>query len=137
MGCSDWHTVFRCKDFLGSTCLVLLELEGIRLAHTADIIPGLHLGRAEVLRGLRNFLNMDRSEHHSTDRPKERGMEKGSGRHSTVRGRDRSVFNQTTIGTVSMRRLLRDGAEPVCAFPRVTKPSWAEIETEQLLLNSL
>ena len=39
-----------------------------RLASTADIISGLQLGRAEVLRGLRNFLNMDRPEHHSTDR---------------------------------------------------------------------
>ena len=41
---------------------------------------GLQLGRVEVLRGLRNFLNMDRPEHHSTDRLKERGVEKGSGR---------------------------------------------------------
>ena len=36
-------------------------------------------GRAEVLRGLRNFLNMDRPEYHSIDRLKERGVEKGSG----------------------------------------------------------
>ena len=48
-----------------------------RLANTADITCGLQLGRAEVLRGLRNFLNMDRPEHHSTHRLKERGMEKG------------------------------------------------------------
>ena len=47
---------------------------------------GLQLGRAEVLRGLRNFLNMDRPEHHSIDRLKERGVEKGSGRHSTLQG---------------------------------------------------
>ena len=55
-----------------------------RLASTADITSGLQLGRAEVLRGLRNFLNMDRPERHSIDRLKERGVEKGSGRHSTL-----------------------------------------------------
>ena len=68
-----------------------------RLASTADITSGLRLGRAEVLRGLRNFLNMDRPEHHSTDRLKERGVEKGSGRHSTLQGRERSAFHQTYI----------------------------------------
>ena len=30
-----------------------------------------------VLRGLRNFLSTDKPEHHSTDRLKERGVEKG------------------------------------------------------------
>ena len=41
-----------------------------RLASTANITSGLH-GMAEVLRGLRNFLNMDKPEHHSTDCLKE------------------------------------------------------------------
>ena len=50
--------------------------------------------RAEVLRGLRNFLNIDRPEHHSIDRLKERGVEKGQ---------ERSEFNQTNIGSVSER----------------------------------
>ena len=57
-----------------------------RLASTADITSGLQLGRAEVLRGLRNFLSTDKPEHHSIDRLKERGVEKGSGRHSTLQG---------------------------------------------------
>ena len=97
-----------------------------RLASTADITSGLQLGRAEVLRGLRNFLSTDKPEHHSIDRQKERGVEKGSGRHSTLQGRERSVFNQTNIGTVSratLGRLLRDGAERVWAFPSATMPS--------------
>ena len=88
--------------------------------------PGVQLDRAEVLRGLRNFLNMNRPENHSTDRLKERGVEKGSGRHSTFQGRERSVFNQTNIGTVSratLGRLLRDGVERVWAFPSATMPS--------------
>ena len=58
MCCADWHTAMH----------------------------GLQLGRAELLRGLRTFLNMDRSEHHSIDHLKERGVEKGSGRHSTLQG---------------------------------------------------
>ena len=85
-------------------------------------------GRAEVLRGLRNFLNTDKPEHHSTDRLKERGMEKGSGGHSTLQGRERSVFNQVNIGTVSgatLRRLLGDGVERLWAFPSATMPSCA------------
>ena len=59
---------------------------------------------------------MDRLEHLSIDRLKERGVEKGSGRHPTLRGRERSVFNQTNIGTVSrvaLERLLKDGTGPL------------------------
>ena len=49
------------------------------LASTADITCGLQLGRVEVLRALRDFLNIDRLEHHSTDhlKKKARGVEKG------------------------------------------------------------
>ena len=61
----------------------------------------------EVFRGLRNFLIMDRSEQHRTDRLKERGVEKGSGRHSTLQGREQSVFNGTNIDTVSRAALGR------------------------------
>ena len=103
-----------------------------RLASTADITsPGLQLGRAEVLRGLRNFLNMDRPEHHSIDRLKERGVGKGSGRHSILQSWEWSVFNQTNIGTVSratLGRLLGDGVERVWAFWSAIMPSWAETE---------
>ena len=81
-----------------------------RLASTADITSGLQLGRADALKSLRSFLNMDRPEHHSIDRLKERGVEKGSGQHSTLQDRERSVFNQANIGTVlrtTLWRLLR------------------------------
>ena len=93
---------------------------------------GLQIDRAEVIRGWRNFLNMDRPEHPSIDCLKERGVEKGSGRHSTLRGRERSVFNQTNIGTVSratLSRLLRDREKRVWAFPSTTMPFKAETET--------
>ena len=88
---------------------------------------------AEVLRSLRSFLNTDRPEHYIIDRLVERGMEKGSGRHSTLPGRERSVLNQTDFGTVSRTtfgRLLRDVVECVWAFPNATMSSRAETETE-------
>ena len=44
---------------------------------------------------------MNKSDTVFIDRLKERGVEKGSGRHSTLQGRERSVFNQTNIGSVS------------------------------------
>ena len=64
-------------------------------------------------------------------------VEKGSDRHSTLHGRERSVFNQANIGTVSratLGRLLKDGAERVWAFPSATMPSLAETETENASL---
>ena len=130
---SDWHTAMhslRLQRFLWIYCPGHAGVSGNeradRLASTADITSGLQLGRAEVLRGLRNFLSTDKLEHHSIDRLKERGVEKGSGRHSTLQGRERSVFNQTNIGTVSratLGRLLRDGVECVWAFPNAAMPS--------------
>ena len=133
MGYPDWFTAMnslRLQRFLWIYCPGHAGVSGNeradRLASTADITSGLQLGRAEVLRGLRNFLNMDRQEHHSIDRLKERGVGKGSGWHSTLQGRERSVVNHTNIGTVSratLGRLLRDGAECICAFPSATMPS--------------
>ena len=52
--------------------------------------------------------NMDRPEHHSIDCLKERGVEKRSGRHSTLQGREKSVFNQALFES-NLGRLLRDG----------------------------
>ena len=133
MGCPDWHTAMHSLQLQRLLWIYCPGHAGVsgneradRLASTADITSGLQLGRAEVLRGLRNFLSTDKPEHHSIDRLKERGVEKGSGRHSTLKGRERSVFNQANIGTVSratLGRLLRDGAERVWAFPSATMSS--------------
>ena len=86
MGCPDWHTAMhslRLQRLLWIYCPGHAGVSGNeradRLASTADITSGLQLGRAEVLRGLRNFLSTDKPEHHSIDRLKERGVEKGSG----------------------------------------------------------
>ena len=102
MGCTDWHTAMHSlwlQRLLWIYCPGHTRVSGNewadRLASAADFTSGLQLGRAEVLRGLRNFLNTDRPEHQSTDRLKERGVEKGSGRHSSLQGQEQSVFNQT------------------------------------------
>ena len=132
MGCPDWLKAMQSSATKTSVDLLSWARQSRgneqadRLAGTADITSGLQLGRVEVLRGLRNFLNMDRPEHHSTDRLKERGVDIESGRHFTLQGRKRSVFNQTNIGTVSratLGRLLRDGAECIWAFSSTTMPS--------------
>ena len=133
MGCPDWHTAMhslRLQRLLWIYCPGHAGVSGNeradRLASTADVTSGLQLDGAEVLRGLRNFLNTDKPEHHSIDRLKERGVETGSGRNSTLHGRERSVINQANIGTVSkatLGRLLRDGAQRVWAFLSATMPS--------------
>ena len=83
MGCPDWHTAMHSlwlQRLLWIYCPGHAGVSGNeradRLASTADITSGLQLNRAEVLRGLRNFLNTDKPEHHSIDRLKERGVEK-------------------------------------------------------------
>ena len=136
MGCPNWHTAMPSlwlQRLLWIYCPGHTKVSGNewadRLVSTGDITSGLQLGMEEMLRGLRNFLNMDRPEHHSTDHLKERGVEKGSSRHSTLQGQERSVFNQTNIGTVSratLGRLLRDGVEHIWAFLSATMPFWAD-----------
>ena len=92
-----------------------------RLPGTATIQEGLLLGKSEVLRQLRKILQAnDQAQHHSIDRLQERGVRKGSGRWLTLKGWDRAIFNQTSIGTISrttLQRLLKDGAERIWAFP--------------------
>ena len=70
-----------------------------RLTSTAAITTSLQLGKTEMLRSSRNFLNTNRPKHYSTDRLKEGGVEKESGQFSTLRGRGRSALNQTNIDT--------------------------------------
>ena len=118
MGCPYWHTAMlslRLQRFLWIHCPGHAGVSGKeradRLASAADITSGLQLGRAEVLQGLRNFLNMDRPEHHSIDCLHERGVEKWSGRNCTV--------SRATLG-----KLLRDGAERYGPF----RALWCHLE---------
>ena len=98
MGCPDWHTVMHSLRLQRPMWIYCLRHTRVsenewadRLASTADITSGQQFGRAEVLPGLRDFLNMDRSKHHSNDDPNERGVETGSVQKSTLRGWERSV----------------------------------------------
>ena len=115
-------TVFSYKDFCGSTVLGSGNERADRLASTADITSGLQLGRAEVLLGLKNFLNMDRPGHHSTDRLKERGVEKEAADIPTCKV-ENDLCSTRQILALFRRRLLRDRAEQVWAFPSTTMPS--------------
>ena len=53
-----------CMYCLGHIGFRVIE-QANRLASMTDITTDLLLGRTEVLRGLRNFLSMDRPDHHN------------------------------------------------------------------------
>ena len=83
-----------------------------RLAGKATLTSGSLLGRSQVLRSLRHYLRAQSQGHHTIDRLEERGVEKGSARRSSLKGRERAIVSQTNIGTVSkatLGKLLRDG----------------------------
>ena len=67
----------------------------------ATFTSGLHLGRSEVLRSLRHYLRAQSQGHHTIDRLEERGVERGSARRSSLKGREMVIVNQTNIGTAS------------------------------------
>ena len=76
-----------------------------RLADKATLTTGFLLGRSEVLRSLRHYLRVQSEGHHTIDSLEERGIERGSARRSFLTGRERTVDNQTNIGTVSQATL--------------------------------
>ena len=91
-----------------------------RLAGKATLTSGLLLGRSEVLRSLRRYLQAQNQGHHTIDRLEQTGVERRSTRRSSFKGRERAIVNQTKIGTVSkatLGTLLRDGVERIWAFP--------------------
>ena len=78
----------------------------------ATITTGLRLGRFEMLRNLRHYPRAQSQGRHTIDRLEERGVERGSARRSSLKGRERAIVNQTKIETVSKATLgqpLRDG----------------------------
>ena len=73
-----------------------------------------------VLRSLRHYLQAQSQGHHTICHLEERGVERGSARRSSLKGRERAIVSQTNIGTVSkatLGKLLRDGVERIWAFP--------------------
>ena len=82
-----------------------------RLAGKETIISGLLLVRSEVLRSLRHYLRSQSQGHHTIDHLEERGVERGSARLCSLKGRERAIVTQTNVGTVSkatLGKLLRD-----------------------------
>ena len=89
-----------------------------RLMDKATITSGLRLGRSEALRSLRHYLRAQSQGHRTTDRLEARGVERGSARRSSLKGRERAIVSQTgTVSKAMLGKLLRDGMERIWAFP--------------------
>ena len=63
------------------------------------------LGKSKVFRNLRHYPRAQSQGHHTIDRLEERGVERGSARRSSLKGRERVIVSQTNIGTVSKAKL--------------------------------
>ena len=119
MGTPEWHSAMADLQLRRLLWVYCPGHAGVRGNDRADWLAGkakvkgsLQLGRSEVLRGLRRHLQTLSHEHHSTDRLQDRGVKRGSGRKAELKGRERGIVNQTSIGTVTrptLRRLLKDG----------------------------
>ena len=73
----------------------------IVLASKATFTSGSLLGRSEVMRSLRHYLRAQSQGHRTIDRLEERGVERGSIRRSSLKGRGRAIVKQMNIKTVS------------------------------------
>ena len=65
-----------------------------------------------MLRSLSHYLLAQSHGHHTIDRLEESGVERGSARWYSLKGRERAIVNQTNIGTIAkatLGKLLRDG----------------------------
>ena len=91
-----------------------------RLAGQATIGSGLRLGRLEALRNLRHYLRAQSQGHNTIYRLQERSVERGSARRSFLKGREGTIVDETSIGTiskVSLGKPVRNGVERIWAFP--------------------
>ena len=97
----------------------------------ATLTSDLLLGRSEVLRSLRHYLQAQSQGHHIVNRLEERGVESGSARWSFLKGWERAIINPMNIETVSKEtgQLMRDGVEHIWAFPSTYITSWTELNS--------
>ena len=123
----------------GFACFSVLDLQNGRLEVTvgdADICRFVHQTRESRQIGLLSLTdNYKNGGHfcgavlgyvHSLQSAEERGVERGSARRSSLKGRERAIVSQTNIGTVSkatLEKLLRYGVERIWAFPSTYIPS--------------
>ena len=69
----------------------------------------------------REYLRAQSQGNRTIDRLEERGVERGSARRYSLKGRERAIVHQTNTGSVSkatLGKLLRDGIERLWAFLR-------------------
>ena len=115
MGSPDWNVVdAHLQTFMWVYCPGHGGVKGNggaeRLAGRATLTNGLLLGRSEVLRSLRQYLRIQSQGQHTIDRLEERGVERGSTRRSSLKGREKAIVNQINFGTkATLGKLLRDG----------------------------
>ena len=112
MGSPDWNVSkvdIHLRNVLWVYCLGHAGVKGNdradRLAGKETLASGLLLGRSEELRSFRHYLRAQSQGHHITDRLEERGVERGSDRQSSLKGRERAIVNQPKVGRVSMATL--------------------------------
>ena len=102
-----------------------------RWAWKATIANGLRLGRPDVFSNLRHYLQAQSQGHHTIDHLGEGGMERGSARRSSLKGRWRAIVHQTqnwncfrgNFGEASERRM-----ERIWAFLIAQISSWTELD---------
>ena len=93
-----------------------------RLAGTAQLGGILMHDKADVVKALWDHVcsSEEQMDHHSLVRMMQRGVTRGSGRYSTLRGKARRTYNQTATGTIgvgTLRWLLRMGTEHIWECP--------------------
>ena len=75
--------------------------------HTKSILYIL-VSRSQVLKVMRHYLRAQSQGHHTIDRLENRGVERGSARRSSLKGRERTK--------AKLGKLLRDGVERIWDF---------------------
>ena len=100
MGYRGWHVFFGSLRLQILPLICCLDHAGARRNEQADrrqsmvdIMDILLLDRADVLKSLRNFVNINRPEHFSTDCLKERGVENASGCCSAFQSQGQPEFS--------------------------------------------
>ena len=63
------------------------------LGGKATVTSGLRLGRSEVLRSLRHYLQAQSQRRHTIDRMKERGVGRGNARRPSLKGREWAIVS--------------------------------------------
>ena len=89
---------------------------------------GLFLGKSEVLRSLRQYLRAQSQGHHTIDRLEERGVERGSARRSSLKGRQSDEHWNRFNGNFGETSERRSAVHMGFSEPIDTVLNWCEQE---------